>query len=145
MKLFKRIFTFAVMAIIGVVLLASCQIATGGKKVKIDMLARVYVSQSYELVAKDENGKVLSDVEWSISSGKSIAVIEDGQLKPVKAGVFTVTVKYGKETDSKEFSAVTPFTWNIEYTLNGGKSEELFASYTEFDEGKEGCLFVCCT
>ena len=137
MKLFKRIFTFAVMAIIGVVLLASCQIATGGKKVKIDMLARVYVSQSYELVAKDENGKVLSDVEWSISSGKSIAVIEDGQLKPVKAGVFTVTVKYGKETDSKEFSAVTPFTWNIEYTLNGGKSEELFASYTEFDEGKE--------
>ena len=137
MKFFKRIFTFSVMMILGVLVLASCTLTGEAKKVKIDMLARVYVSQTYELVAKDENGEILTDVNWSVSSGKEFAVIEDGKLVPVKAGVFELTVSNGKDTDTKKISAVNPISWDIEYNLNGGEeSEDLFTSYNEFEEGK---------
>ena len=137
MKLFKRIFTFAVMAIFGVITLASCSL-TGGNKLEIDMEARVYVSQSYDLVAKDQDGELLSDVKWSISEGTEFAVIKDGKLVPLAAGVFTLEATKGKETVSKKFSAINPVYWDIEYVLNGGeKTEDLFATYTEFDDGKE--------
>ena len=137
MKLFKRIFSFSVMMILGVLFLTSCTLTGKTKNVKIDMLARVYVSQSYDLVAKDENGEILTDVKWTVSKGSEFVVIENGKLIPIKAGIFKLKATSGKYSDEKEFSAVNPFSWKIEYNLNGGEeSDALFTSYNEFDEGK---------
>ena len=137
MKLFNRIFTFAVMAIFGVITLASCAL-TGGNDLVIDMEARVYVSQSYDLVAKDRHGELLSDVKWSILEGEDFAAIQDGKLVVLKAGVFTIEAVKEDTTVTKKFSAINPNYWDIEYNLNGGeKTEDLYPTYTEFDEGKE--------
>ena len=95
------------MVIFGVITLASCSL-TGGNKLEIDMEARVYVSQSYDLVAKDQDGELLSDVEWSISEGSEFAVIKDDKLVPLAAGVFTLEATKGKETVSKKFIAINP-------------------------------------
>ena len=137
MKLFNRIFTFAVMAIFGVITLASCTL-TGGNDLVIDMETRVYVSQSYDLVAKDRDGELLSDVKWSILEGEDFAAIQDGKLVVLKAGVFTIEAVKEDTTVTKKFSAINPNYWDIEYNLNGGeKTEDLYPTYTEFDEGKE--------
>ena len=145
MKLFKRIFIFSAMMLLGVLSLASCSFAGGTKKIEIDMSTRVYVSDSYDLVAKNENDEILTDVEWTVTKGNEFAVIKDGKLVILKAGVFSLRAKSGKYSTVKQFSAVNPFEWKIEYNLNGGdESEDLFTSYNEFDEGKERCLFVCC-
>ena len=137
MKLFKRIFTFAIMAILGVVTLTSCVIA-GGNSIQIDMEARVYVSQSYDLVAKDGNGQILSDVKWMITEGQDFVTIKDGKLVASKAGVFTLQANHANGAVAKKFSAINVAYWDIDYNLNGGEdSEELFKTYTEFEEGKE--------
>ena len=138
MKLFKRIFIFSAMMLLGVLSLASCSFAGGTKKIEIDMSTRVYVSESYDLVAKNENDEILTDVEWTVTKGNEFAVIKEGKLVILKAGVFSVRAKSGKYSTVKQFSAVNPFEWKIEYNLNGGdESEDLFTSYNEFDEGKE--------
>ena len=121
MKLFKRIFSFSVMLVLGVLFLTSCKLNGDAKNVKIDMSARVYVSQSYDLIAKDDKGEIVTDATWSVSEGEEFAVIQDGKLVPIKAGIFTLTVTNGKETDSKKISAVNPIYWDIKYNLNGGK------------------------
>ena len=140
MKLFKRIFTFAVMAIFGVITLASCTL-TGGNELLIDMESRVYVSQSYDLVAKDRNGDLLSEVKWSISEGTEFAAIQDGKLVVLKAGVFTLEAEKKDTTVSKKFSAINPKFWDIKYNLNGAeKTENLYPTYTEFEEGKSYLL-----
>ena len=137
MKLFKRIFSFSFMLVLGVLFLTSCNLSGKAKSIKIDMFARVYVSQSYDLIAKDDKGEIVTGATWSVSEGEEFAVIQDGKLVPIKAGVFELTVSNGNETDTKKFSAVNPLYWNIRYNLNGGEdSEELFKTYNEFEEGK---------